>query len=57
MRTSVQEPEPVPAARTISFCAVCRGYTPHEWREGDGIVAKICVSCFERSLLDLLDRD
>lgn len=57
MRVSVQEPAPVPAGRTISFCKVCGGYTPHEWREGDGIVAKLCVTCFERDLLELLDRD
>lgn len=56
MRAGV-ESDPDLVSRTISFCEVCGEYTPHEWREGDGVVAKICVRCFERALLDLLERD
>jgi hypothetical protein len=45
------------APRTLSLCTVCGEYTPHEWVEGDGVVAKICVRCIERELTNLLGRD
>jgi hypothetical protein len=45
------------APRTLSFCKVCGEHTSHEWVEGDGVVAKICVRCIERELTNLLGRD
>ena len=56
MRGGLQE-STLAAPRTLSFCAVCGEYTPHELLEGDGVIAKICVRCVERELTDLLNRD
>ena len=57
MRTYGQEPEPMPPPRTMSFCKTCGKHTPHEWREGDRVVAKICVACVERDDLYALEGD
>jgi hypothetical protein len=57
MRTYGQEPEPMPPPRTMSFCKTCGKHTPHEWREGDRVVAKICVDCVERADLYALEGD
>ncbi|MBZ5723797.1 MAG: hypothetical protein LAP87_02265 [Acidobacteriia bacterium] len=43
--------------RTMSFCKVCGMQTPHEWREGGGIVVKICLACTGRDDLYALERD
>lgn len=43
--------------RTLSFCTACGEHTPHEWVEGHGVVAKICVRCVERELTRLLNQD
>jgi hypothetical protein len=53
-----QHGEPAKGApRTLSFCAACGEHTPHEWVEGGGVVAKICVWCVERDLTNLLNQD
>ncbi len=57
MRSVIPEREKVSAGRTISFCRTCGKHTRHEWREGDGVVAKICMDCAERDALYALDRD
>jgi hypothetical protein len=57
MRSANPDLETAAAGRTISFCRICGKHTPHEWREGDGVVAKICISCVERDALYALDRD
>ena len=43
--------------KTIRFCKVCEKETPHQLREGSGLVAKICIPCMERALHYELDRD
>jgi hypothetical protein len=45
------------APRTLSFCVACGEYTPHEWVEGGGVVAKVCVRCVNRELTNLLSQD
>jgi hypothetical protein len=53
-----QHVEPMLAGpRTLSFCTACGEHTPHEWVEGHGVVAKICVRCVERELTRLLNQD
>jgi hypothetical protein len=52
-----QQGEMPGAPRTLSFCTACAEYTPHEWVEGDGVVAKVCIRCVERDLTHLLNRD
>lgn len=44
------------APRTLSLCTVCGEYTPHEWVEGDGVVAKICINPTPKAL-NSLSRD
>ena len=43
--------------RTLEYCPVCRKQTPHEIREGDGVLAAICLFCLERALSYEMDRD
>jgi hypothetical protein len=43
--------------RTLEYCPVCRKQTPHEIREGDGVLAAICLFCVERALSYEMDRD
>ena len=43
--------------KTIRFCKACQQETPHEVREGGGVVAKLCIPCMERTLYYELDRD
>ena len=57
MRVGLQQPEPMPVPRTILFCKACGKHTSHEWLEGDGIVAKICLACIGRDVLYVLERD
>jgi len=33
------------------YCERCRAVTPHQLREGEGLVAKICVVCLLRGYL------
>jgi hypothetical protein len=50
--------EPIRGApRTLSYCRACGEHTPHEWVEGDGVVAKVCTRCVERDLTALLRQD
>jgi hypothetical protein len=49
------EAEPWP--RTIRYCRNCQKHTPHEIREGAGVLAAICVPCIERALSYELDRE
>ena len=30
------------------YCERCRATTPHQVRENDGLIAKICVVCLQR---------
>jgi hypothetical protein len=39
--------------RTLSFCTACGEHTPHEWVEGDGVVAKICINPTPKALNSL----
>jgi len=43
--------------RTLEYCPVCRKQTPHEIREGDGVLAAICICCLERAFAYEMDRD
>jgi len=43
--------------RTLGYCPVCRMQTPHEIREGDGVLAAICLCCLERAFTYEMDRD
>lgn len=43
--------------KTIRYCRVCQKDTPHEIREGAGVVATFCVPCVQRTLSYELDRD
>ena len=52
-----QQGEMPGAPRILSFCTACGEYTPHEWVEGDGVVAKVCIRCVDRDLTNLLNRD
>ncbi len=46
------KPENTSAYRQVSkFCEVCKSTTPHQVRENDGVVAKICVACLLRGYL------
>jgi hypothetical protein len=50
---SVHEMRP----KTIKYCKVCERDTPHQIRDGQGLVARICVLCLNRALIYELDRD
>ncbi len=43
--------------KTIRFCKVCARETPHEIRQGAGLIATFCVDCIARALSYELDRD
>ena len=43
--------------KTLQYCPVCGKQTPHEIREGDGVLATICISCMERDFSYEMDRD
>jgi hypothetical protein len=43
--------------KTIRYCTTCAKETPHEIREGSGIIATICLPCVERALSYELDRE
>ena len=30
------------------YCECCRATTPHQLRENDGLIAKICIVCLQR---------
>ncbi len=58
MRSLEWRPEDTTAVpRIVSFCHACAKETCHELREGDGVIAKVCLSCLERELAYLLDLD
>ncbi len=38
------------------YCDRCRAVTPHQLREGEGLVAKICVVCLLRGYLSRIPR-
>lgn len=43
--------------KTLRYCQTCRKETPHQLRQGAGMVVTICVPCLERALSYELDRD
>ena len=43
--------------KTLRYCKLCAKETPHEIREGAGVVATFCVRCVQRALSYELDRD
>ncbi len=58
MRILERQPEKATAMpKILSFCRACEKQTCHELREGDGVIAKVCLSCLERALTRSLDGD
>ncbi len=43
--------------KTIRYCRTCQKDTPHEIREGAGVIATFCLPCVDRALSYELDRD
>jgi hypothetical protein len=43
--------------KTLRHCPLCQKETPHEIREGSGMIVTVCVSCLERALSYELDRE
>jgi hypothetical protein len=43
--------------KTIRYCPLCGKQTTHEFKEGGGLVATICIPCVERALSYELDRE
>jgi hypothetical protein len=43
--------------KTLHYCSACGKETPHEIREGSGVLATICLPCLERALTYELDRE
>ncbi len=55
MQSLEQQSDRTVAPKIVSFCQVCEKQTCHELREGDGVIAKVCLSCLERALAYSLD--
>jgi len=45
------------APKTFRYCPLCGKETPHEIREGAGVVATLCVPCLDRAVTYELDRE
>ncbi|GEM_PF-3595987 len=43
--------------KTLRYCRTCQKETPHQLRQGSGVVITLCVPCLERALSYELDRD
>ena len=43
--------------KTLRYCRSCGKETPHQLRQGTGVVVTLCVPCLERALTYELDRD
>jgi len=43
--------------KTLRFCRTCSKETPHQIRQGTGVVVTLCVPCLERALTYELNRD
>ncbi len=43
--------------KTMRYCRTCGKETPHQLRQGTGVVVSLCVPCLERALSYELDRD
>lgn len=43
--------------KTLRLCRTCGKETPHQLRQGAGVVITLCVPCLERALSYELDRD
>ncbi len=43
--------------KTLRHCRTCGKETPHQLRQGAGVVVSLCVPCLERALTYELDRD
>jgi len=43
--------------KTLRFCQTCHRETPHQLRQGAGVIVKLCVPCLERALSYEQDRD
>ena len=43
--------------KTLRYCQTCRKETPHQLREGAGVVVTLCVQCLDRALSYELERD
>ena len=43
--------------KTLRHCRACGKETPHQIRQGAGVVVTLCVPCLERALTYELDRD
>jgi hypothetical protein len=43
--------------KTLEYRPVCPKQTPHEIREGNGVLAAICLCCLERAFTYEMDRD
>ena len=43
--------------KTLRYCRTCSKETPHQIRQGAGVVVTLCVPCLERALTYELDRD
>ena len=43
--------------KTMRYCRTCSKETPHQIRQGTGVVVTLCVPCLERALIYELDRD
>jgi hypothetical protein len=43
--------------KALRYCQACHQETPHQLRQGAGVVATICVLCLQRALNYELDRD
>ena len=43
--------------KTLRLCRTCGKETPHQLRQGSGVIVTLCVPCLERALSYELDRD
>lgn len=43
--------------KTLRLCRTCAKETPHQLRQGSGVVVSLCVPCLERALSYELERD
>ena len=43
--------------KILRHCRACGKETPHQIRQGAGVVVTLCVPCLERALTYELDRD
>lgn len=43
--------------KTLRYCRTCHKETPHQLREGAGVMVTLCVPCLERALSYEQDRD